>query len=291
MDIKTYNRCRICIDEPCGGTHDCHCSTCDKLDKCPKLLSATIRITNRCTQECAHCCFRSSPKSNIMMSVEMAKKISEFVKNNNVFRLNVMGGEFFCNPDWYEILDMLIDSAWHTRLVSNSDWIHNENVKSGIKSLVEKYGKDGIKLHISLSKDKWHTNKNVDEADEWLTSEGIPHNVTKEGEMTDDSIVPVGRGELHYGIYSFMGVYCHNPQNQYSFLIDEEGNIYKCSFGTWKYDDINDYLDGGFEERFKDYQQKCSKVFISNCASCRRCAERLSGTKDANGEEIVVKCE
>mgnify|MGYP003297034118 CR=1 FL=1 len=287
MDITTYNRCRICIKETCGGTHNCHCSTCDKLDECPKILRATIRITNKCTQECAHCCFRSSPKSKIMMTIEMAEKIAKFIKSNNIFGLNLMGGEFFCNPNWYEIFDLFFDAAEHIRVVSNSDWIHSEDVKSKLLLLHNKYGN---KFYICLSKDKWHTNKYVDEAEEWLNSVGIICR-NGEGQMTDDSIVPVGRGEFHYGFYSFMGAYCLNPENEYTFLIDEEGKIYKCVFGTWKYATVDDYIDGGFEERFKDYQQRCSKIFIANCGSCRRCAESLSGTSEANGEEIVVKCE
>lgn len=284
-----YNRRRICINEECGGKHNCHCKTCDKLEKCPKFLSATIRITNKCTQSCLHCCFSSHPKSSIMMSLEKAKEIAKFIKSNNVFRLNIMGGEFFCNPAWYEILDALIDSSWHTRLVSNSDWAKNEKVKEGLKKLGDKY--KGLKFHISLSKDKWHTNTNVDKAAEFLEVAGISYNVAKEGDMTDDSIVPVGRGELmSYGFYSFLGAYCQNPENQYSFLIDEEGNIYKCSFGTWKYANIQDYLDGGFEERFKEYHQALKQVFIPNCKTCRRSAERWSGTEKADGEEIVIKC-
>lgn len=50
----------------------------------------------------------------------------------------------------------------------------------------------------------------------------------------DESIVPVGRASGKYigGTYDMFGCYCQNPENMYSFLIDEKGNIYKCSFGV-----------------------------------------------------------
>lgn len=223
-----------------------------------------------------------------MMSVDMAKDIATFIKNNNIFALNLMGGEFFCNPDWYEIFDLFFDAAYHIRVVSNSDWVHSDDVKNKLIQLHEKYGN---KFYVCLSNDEWHTNKYVSEAEEFLNSVGIICR-NGEGQLKSDGIVPVGRGELiGGGFYSFMGTYCSNPENRYSMLIDEDGNIYKCSFGTWKYANVHDYMEGGFEKRFKTYHQGLRKVFISNCRSCRRSCEMYSGTKETNYEEIVIKCE
>ena len=40
------------------------------------------------------------------MSTETASKIKMFLINNNINkRINIMGGEFFCNPDWKEIIE------------------------------------------------------------------------------------------------------------------------------------------------------------------------------------------
>lgn len=224
-----------------------------------------------------------------MMSVDMARKIAQFIKNNNIIRLNVMGGEFFCNPDWFEILDLFIEAAPHIRLVSNSDWAHNEDVKGKLISLHEKYDQ---KFYVCLSNDEWHTNKYVSEAEEFLNSVGI-RCYNGEGQLKIDGIVPVGRGELtgYGGFYSFMGDYCRNPEFEYSFLIDEDGNIYKCAFGTWKYANVDDYVDGGFEKRFKEYNAEVKNIFIPNCLSCRRSCERYNRTKEVDNERIVIKCE
>ena len=86
MDKYLYNRCDICLDEACRkagkqpGT--CNCKDCSNLSNCDKFLHATIRITNRCTQSCGHCCFSSNPKSEIFMSVQKAKEIQSFINSN-----------------------------------------------------------------------------------------------------------------------------------------------------------------------------------------------------------------
>lgn len=263
-----FKPCDICLEETCKGAHTCNCETCQVKDKCYRQLAATIRITNRCTQECSHCCFESSPKSNIMMSVEMAQNIAKFINTNGVQRLNLMGGEFFCNPDWFEIYSTLIDTNInHARLVTNGDWMNSEKTKTQIKELVEKFGK---KIYFCISKDKWHTNKNVDAAKEYLDSIGALSLIATEEQTKDESIVPVGRAHLQYisGIYDMMGCYCHNPENMYSFLIDEKGKIYKCGFGVLSYDTIDDYLEGGFRQRFKEANTKFYGQFISSCRSC-----------------------
>ena len=54
----------------------------------------------------------------------------------------------------------------------------------------------------------------------------------------------------------------------YTFLIDEMGQIFKCAFGVWYYADVDEYLDGGFRAKFKDYNSKFYKCFLPSCNSC-----------------------
>lgn len=263
--MMEFNRCDICLEESCNGKHNCNCKNCSKASECYRFLRATIRITNKCTQECSHCCFKSSPKSNIMMTVDMAKNIAKFLANNNVVHINLMGGEFFCNPNWFEILDVLIDSVSSARLVSNGDWANNTEIKDKLSTLINKYSN---KLLISISKDKYHTNKLVDTAEEFLKSINAIYNIGSDEEMSEESIVPVGRSVFELSMYGLFSCYCHNPKNMYSFLIDENGTIYKCSFGMLGYDNINAFLDGGFAARFKEVNTKFYKMFTSSCKSC-----------------------
>jgi len=257
--------CDICLEKKCtapGGVGNCE--TCKKKDECPRKLRATIRMTLKCTQSCSHCCFECSPDKDTHMTVEMAEKTSRFLKNNEVFLINLMGGEIFCNPNWKEILDLLIPQVTITRIVSNGDWIEHEPEFA-------KYLTKFENCYVSISKDEWHTMKNVDEALKVLKKCDIPTSVPKHKEE-EFNIVPVGRGELtaYGGFYSMFGCYCHNPENKYSFLIDEVGDIFKCGFGLWNYTDVEEYIDGGFSKRFKEFNTIFYDTFIPSCASCIR---------------------
>ena len=201
------------------------------------------------------------------MTVEKAKDIAKFLKNNGVDTINLMGGEFFCNPYWFEIYSELITAVKFARLVTNGDWANNLGVKTKLATLVSLFGD---KIYFSISKDRWHSNKNVEAAREFLESAGVIVNVANEDQTTDQSIVPVGRANGQYisGLYDMMGCYCQNPENMYSFLIDEKGNVFKCSFGVLCYAHIEDYLEGGFRKKFKETNKTFYSVFISSCQSC-----------------------
>jgi hypothetical protein len=120
--------------------------------------------------------------------------------------------------------------------------------------------------------DKWHTNANVEAAVKVLLKHGIACNTPTAEEVAEESIVPVGRSMFDYNMYSSFVCYCRKPDRMYSFLIDETGEIYKCGFGTWNYADVNEYADGGFRDRFKEFNTKFYEVFISSCKTCLRAA-------------------
>lgn len=271
ISLEKFSRCDICLEEKCGGKHNCHCATCSRLKECYRFLHATIRITTKCTQTCSHCCFSCSPESTKMMTIEKAKEISTFLQNNHIGSLNVMGGEFFCNPDWFDIIDSFLSVSVNVRLVSNGDWANNEKVKEQLVSLNEKYPNI---LHISISKDKWHNNINVESAEKFLKENKFRYNIGTDKEDDDNVIVPIGRGQMSYGLYELFACYCHKPEHMYSFLIDENGDIYKCGFGVWNYANIADYLDGGFRKKFKEFNKKFYGIWVSSCGSCIRIAKQ-----------------
>jgi hypothetical protein len=197
------------------------------------------------------------------MTIKMAKKVSAFLKNNEVQMVNLMGGEIFCNPHWKKILDLIIPSVPLVRIVSNGDWIE------GCPEFAE-YLTKFKNCYVSISKDEWHNMKNVDKALKVLKENNILFNTPKHEEK-EENLVPVGRAELSgFGFYGTFGCYCHNPEKQYSFLIDEKGDIFKCGFGIWNYDSIDTYVDGGFTTRFKEFNKVFYGVFIPSCSSCIR---------------------
>lgn len=220
------------------------------------------------------------------MTVEMAQDIAKFVRNNNVEYLNLMGGEFFCNPDWYKILSILIDSTTFARIVSNGDWVNSNVVKTQLLKLKDEFGN---KFKISISKDRWHTNENVEKAEEFLKEKNFLYNIAKESETTDESIVPIGRSIFSFSMFSMFQCYCHEPDKKYGFLIDEDGDIFKCEFGNFAYANIHEYIDGGFDARFKEYNKKFYEIFIPSCKTCANYCEFLPKDKrEAYGRKITV---
>jgi len=258
---KIINPCEICIEEACEGKFNCHCSTCKQYDKCNKFLSATIRITTKCTQSCGHCCFECSPEKSDFMSVEMSEKIKKFIEHNHIRYLNIMGGEFYCHPQWEKILSNLLSSnVIISRIVTNGDWYKNDRNK------ILKFFKNKDNFLISISKDKWHTNKYADKAFEFLQDNKIVSNICEK--LTEESIVPLGRGQLIYSNhYCMFGTFCGQPDNMYSILIDEIGKIYKCTMGIWDYADVDNYMFD-FRKRFKEFNQVFYGTFVPNCKSC-----------------------
>lgn len=260
------NRCDICLEETCGGKKNCNCSECKLKKECPRNLRPTIRITNKCTQECMHCCFSSSPKSDIQMSVEQAKVISKFLKTNEITYINVMGGEFFCNPNWKEILETLISPVKLMRLVSNGDWAVSLELS---KEILEFFSKYKNKIYVCISGDKWHTRKHIEEAERLLKESNILHKISTDEDLPDMGIVPVGRSSFGCGgLYGMMATYCSNPECQYTFLIDEEGNIYKCVWGVMSYANVKNYTEETFYSDFKNFNKKFYNCFIPSCKSC-----------------------
>ena len=261
--------CDICLDEQCGGKKNCNCSTCKVKDSCPKKLRPTIRITTKCTQKCGHCCFSCSPKRTDMMSIDTSKMIGQFLKSNDIQSANLMGGEFYCNPDWFEIFTnfMEIGGLHHVRIVTNSDWVSSKETTEKVIEFGRKF-----RVYYALTIDQWHTNKYVKEAQEILDLHKISYQLgnheNDEKDVMENSIVPIGNAVFTFGLYSMFATYCHNQDSKYQFMIDEKGVIFKCPFGIWDFADVYDYVNGGFEKPFKDFNVKFYKCMIFNCKQC-----------------------
>jgi len=268
------SRCNICIDPMCGGKQNCNCDDCDKKDCCHRVLSPTIRITTKCTQSCKHCCFSCSPNRDDFMSLDKAVEVNRFLISNKIYYINVMGGEFFLHPQWFEIISTLSNGIDIIRIATNGDWVKTEGKQ--VKYLAKKYP-----VVMSISKDIWHTNKNVRAAQKFCSNNKIPYKLATEEQTKGDSIVPVGRALYEYNFYSSFGTYCSKPDRKYSFLIDENGLIHKCPFGMWEYDDICAFLDGGFDERFKEFTSAFHSTFIANCAECIRFWHKVRKEEEA----------
>lgn len=200
------------------------------------------------------------------MSRDTAADVAQFLKNNDISTITIMGGEFFCHPDWESVLEIIISesNAKYVRLVTNGDWAAQKSNET--LNAIEPY-KDFLK--ISISEDQWHTNENVTAAADACEKRKFIWNFPTEEQRSVNSIVPVGRGDTYSFSFSAMfSCYCDDPRHKYSFLIDEMGDIFKCAMGVWRYTDVLENLNGGFTQMFRDYNTRFYKNFRPNCKSC-----------------------
>jgi len=196
------------------------------------------------------------------MSVDMAISISEFFKLYDIKVASIMGGEFFCNPDWLKIFEILLPNLNYCRLVTNGDWAKDDTFLKQLSPYKDK-------LSIAISEDKWHSNLYTQNAIEQCEEQDFVYTVPSVEMQHDTILVPVGRLEGDpSGIYGMFSTYCSNPIHHYSFLIDEIGDIFKCSFGKLKYTNIMNHLDGTFPEKFKKFNQNFYNKSPMNCYQC-----------------------
>jgi hypothetical protein len=222
------------------------------------------------------------------MTIEMAEAINRFCRANEISRAEIMGGEFFVHSLWAEILEILSQELKQVRLVSNGDWAEAPKTAANVIGFLKAHPQ----FHVGVSRDQWHTNQHVDRAAELLQQADIPFRVPTAEQTREESLVPVGRHRYEWSqFYSMFSCYCTPPERRYSLLIDEQGSICKCGFGSWPYASVKDYQQGGFAARFKEFNTKFYDAFISNCASCQRAeghARKTSASKaDANKEPVV----
>lgn len=200
------SRCDICLDEQCGGKRNCE--NCKVKSTCPRNLSPTIRITTKCTQSCRHCCWECSPKSNDFMSISVAKQIATFIKKNDINYCTIMGGEFFCHPEWKTILKIIIPTVKICRLVTNGDWGKNKYVSKFLSQFKEN-------LLVSISEDNWHTNKYAEKAKQQCIEHGLKWNIPSDEMKGDQVLVPSGRLRFEpTSIFGLFATYCSNPDKK-----------------------------------------------------------------------------
>jgi hypothetical protein len=211
-----------------------------------------------------------------MMSLETAGHIQAFLKANGIQAIDIMGGEFFCHPEWAEVMTLLVQGMESVRIVTNSDWAGHPDEAQKVVAFALAHKQ----CRFSLSYDRWHTNTHVAGAQALLGHHHIPFNTATKEQVTDESIVPVGQADLEsVGFFAMFSCYCHNPVHKYSFLIDERGSIFKCGFGLWDYANVDEHLDGTFAARFKEFNTLFYNTYFSNCRACVR-SFKSSGNQD-----------
>lgn len=84
------------------------------------ILSCTIRVTDKCNLKCVQCYSNANQKSekNIISYEEIISLLKE-LKNNNVIRLSITGGEPFLRADMLDILEAASNMGFEIYISTN----------------------------------------------------------------------------------------------------------------------------------------------------------------------------
>lgn len=269
--------CDFCFNPDKNCEHNCKGIDCANYSRCHRKLHEVIRITKKCTQSCGHCCFSCSPNETVMMTVQTSKEINQFNQFNHILMINIMGGEFWCNPDYYKIICNLSQGMRRIRITTNGDWVIKPAICKKLLKIAELL-KSLPEFYLGISKDQYHNNKNVEKAVEFCQIHEIPY-IINDADI-QEAIVPVGKGAWHETFMSSISCCCKTNKYLYSFMVDERGVIFYCSYGIWGVDLVQNYLTESFGQRFIEVK-KIFNSALHSCVDCYRSYLRLKDQFDA----------
>lgn len=185
--------------------------------------ACVIRVTNQCDQKCDHCAFRSSPENVGHMSVEMCKRINNWLPLSVV--MNIMGGEFTILKEYPLILLALAEGRDRVRMVTNGFWARDKRKIRKFMSTMEQLKEVCPLVEVAVSGDKWHV-KSGQPAVDILKDNDVGIELVKHS--WEIELIPMGRAwdnnlPTHEGIAS-----CKTMCN---LFIREDGMICKCPYG------------------------------------------------------------
>jgi MoaA/NifB/PqqE/SkfB family radical SAM enzyme len=100
-------------------------------------LFATVNITTHCNLDCDYCFMQ--PRSNLNMLLEDFEAVIQELKSQQVFFINISGGEPFCHPLIGEFLDIAYSAFKHVMVLSNGT-ILTEAHKHAIRKVLRAGG-------------------------------------------------------------------------------------------------------------------------------------------------------
>lgn len=84
------------------------------------IISSTLRVTDMCNLHCIQCYSRANAKSNMdVLDTNEMIRLLEMLKEKNVMRLSITGGEPFTRTDMMEILKRASDMGFEIYLSTN----------------------------------------------------------------------------------------------------------------------------------------------------------------------------
>lgn len=242
----------------------------EKVDAPPAGRTVIVRLTTRCQNTCAHCCYECGPDRTEVMPLAVAQQVRSCFEGQ-VTWLNVMGGEVTLLPDYPELLEAL--HFVPLRIVTNGWWVDHVKARRKLLATVRALSAAGPPVYLGISRDRYHPPGVGERAHAWLKQQAKFNDdwgftATKDPTEEERAIAPVGRAwwnELGDEILRMFSPYCKAHRHREAMTVLEDGSVTFCTFGAWPMG----YLHWGFAE-LEATRKRMEKVWLPNCVSCWR---------------------
>lgn len=231
-----------------------------------------LRVTNRCDQECLHCCFRSGPKCVGQMSVRMCEKINAWVPKEIV--LNIMGGEFTILDNYPQIIKLLSVDRSYVHLVTNGFWSRNRRSAQKFLDTIRQIKSTSTKIDVAVSTDSWHTQSQLgNHALKLLKNSDLEIDLINTDDLVIGSITPIGRAwDNNLVPFTYIHRSCEAMCNM---TITEDGMISRCPYGylPWKHFSETTWADA------QEYIWGWRSEKLSEGMNCHLCMETVKASQ------------
>lgn len=110
-------------------------------------LNLVLMVNNTCVTDCVYC-YADKKTKHTLFSLERLSEVLDEAQKIGIRKIDLTGGELFCNKNWQELLNLLIEKKYHPGLISTKVPLRESTIKEIVK----------YKLAIQISLDSLDDN-------------------------------------------------------------------------------------------------------------------------------------
>lgn len=195
------------------------------------------RVTNKCNEQCTHCCFRSGPECVGQLSVADGALLNSWLPS--YVKINIMGGEFTILPNYPEILIALTFGRTKAAIITNGQWAYDEPATQKFLSSIDAVCDVCDEVLVAISDDHWHQRFN--KRAQRLYREHNPKAKLISGvDIPDDKILPLGRAWDNKLASRSFEACCGCCRETGQLTVIETGMITLCPMGYFPWKPFNE---------------------------------------------------
>jgi len=218
-----------------------------------------IRVTNKCNEQCPHCCFRSGPNNYRRISQITAQEINTWIPEK--IPITIMGGELTILTNYPAITTALAKNRHRIRIVTNGQWSKTNAELSKFIKTIDEVSCVCDNVDVVVSGDYWRSNRNnptQKDFSDFTTATGV--NFIQANSVKVNDLVPLGRAWDNSLITIENNLTIASCKTMPSIMVIESGMIGRCPFGymPWKHfsetnwDEAQDYIWGWRSEKLAE---------------------------------------